>query len=85
MTYNDVNVPDGEPNKVNVKIEHDYKTDQMKEEDRIARFPSPVFFKIIHNNVYFVGTPIDDIIYGKTLIFSAEGFPPWRNGCPRFM
>ena len=73
VTYNDVNVPDGEPNKVNVKIEHDYKTDQMKEEDRIARFPSPVFFKIIHNNVYFVGTPIDDIIYGKTFIFSAEG------------
>lgn len=73
VTYNDVNVPNGDSNKVTVKIEHDYKTDHMKEEDRIARFPSPVFFKIIKNDVYFVGMPIEEIIYGKTFIFSAEG------------
>ena len=73
VTYNDVNVPDGKSNKVVVKIEHDFKADNMKKEEKIDRFPSPIFFKIIKNNVYFVGVPIDDIIYGKTFVFSAKG------------
>ena len=73
VTYNDVNVPSGDTRKVTVKIEHDYKADNMKEKEKIARFPSPVFFKIIKNNVYFVGMPIEDVIFGKTFVFSAKG------------
>ena len=73
VTYNDVNWPDGNTNRVTVNIEHDYGADNMKKEDRIARFPSPVFFKIIDNRVFFIGTPIEDVIYGKTFTFSVKG------------
>lgn len=37
----------------------------------IERFPSPVFFKVIGNTVYYVAGRIDDSIYGKTFTFES--------------
>lgn len=37
----------------------------------ISRLNSPVFFKVINNNVYYVGMKINREIYGKTFEFSS--------------
>ncbi len=58
--------PDGRPDwragKETVKIE--------SEDASIVRFPSPIFFKIIGNSIYFVAREIDERIYGKAFVFS---------------
>lgn len=37
----------------------------------VERLNSPVLFKVINNYVYFIGTEINDEIYGKTFKFSS--------------
>lgn len=37
----------------------------------IQRLPSPVFFKIINGNVYYIGKPISPCIYGKKFSFKS--------------
>lgn len=50
--------------KVKVTIEETSK--------EIERLNSPVLFKVINNYVYFIGTEINDKIYGKTFKFESE-------------
>lgn len=40
--------------------------------NEIKRLNSPVLFKVINNYVYFIGTEINDEIYGKTFEFSSK-------------
>lgn len=54
------------PSKIRVKIQ-----ETGKNEKKIERLNSPVFFKIIGKTVYFVGAPVNEEIYGKTFRFSS--------------
>ena len=40
--------------------------------ERIKRLSSPIFFKVIGNNVYFVGFRINDDIYSEKFTFTPE-------------
>ncbi len=71
IRFNGVNQADGKSSTVNVSVEHDYGADKMKKEDRIARIPSPVFFKIVKGCVFFLGIPVNESVYGKTFSFSS--------------
>ena len=73
LRFNNVTDKYGNQKRVTVKIAHDYVSDGKKEEDKIARFPSPIFFKIIAGRVFFVGVPIDDEIFGKHFRFTGMG------------
>lgn len=50
--------------KVKVKIK--------EHSNEIERLNSPVLFKVINNYVYFIGTQINDEIYGKTFEFESK-------------
>ena len=39
----------------------------------IERFPSPIFFKVVGQKVFFVGRRIDPAIFGKQFAFSVDG------------
>lgn len=49
----------------------DNKTVVTIESDEIARLSSPIFFKVINGNVYYVGKTIDGRIYGKSFTFKS--------------
>lgn len=48
------------------------KVNIKEKSKKISRLNSPVFFKVIDNNVYYVGTQINKEIYGKTFEFSSK-------------
>lgn len=43
-----------------------------QEDNKIERFASPVFFKVIGNTIYIVAKRIDDGIYGKEFSFNGN-------------
>lgn len=50
----------------------DKTTISITNDDKIIeRFHSPIFFKVINGNVYFVGKRIEKEIFGKTFTFSS--------------
>ncbi len=73
IRFNDVNKPNNDVPSVNVSIVHNYECDGLDKKEKIERFPSSIFFKIIDNTVYYVAVPIDESIYGRTFRFSARG------------
>ena len=61
----------------------EYKNSMTKARDKVTvtikesgkeieRLNSPILFKVIHHTIYFVGTPINNDIYGKTFKFSSS-------------
>jgi hypothetical protein len=52
-----------------IMIEHQPE----QEDNKIERFASPVFFKVIGNTIYIVAKRIDDGIYGKEFSFNGNG------------
>ena len=68
---------DEERNKDNLKTVH--IKDSLPEDnvDYMARFPSPLFFKVISRDdnsiVYYVGNRIDPVIFEKKFIFEIDG------------
>ena len=72
IRFNDENASDGSPRDVTVRISHNFIADNIDKEKRIARLSSPVFFKIINDYVFYVGTAINDSIYGKTFRFEGK-------------
>lgn len=43
-------------------------------EDVIERFPSPIFFKIVGNTVYYIARSIHPSIYGKKFCFESSNY-----------
>ncbi|MGE4456975.1 MAG: hypothetical protein AB7E13_08555 [Arcobacteraceae bacterium] len=59
-----------------------YKTNIKKEHKEIARFKSPLHFKIIQNQVYFWADKSVEKILGKTFKISAKGNRPLELQTP---
>lgn len=49
------------------------KNVNVKDEDKIARIPSPIHFKIIGGTVYIAANRIEKDVFGKTFEFSNKG------------
>lgn len=59
------------------------ETDSSEKKKNIARFASPVFFKIIDDKIYITADEPDHRIYGRTFRFKNMGYTKSRDKSPR--